>query len=268
MAEQMLFRRGQKLSRAVAWPSFAGRGLVERMRTTAFALLGLTTAMALGLVAFVSHQSWPYLPVGPVPSYQERQGHLDSAIALAPAAAELGLAADVAAPGPASSGGSTAPASNGSRRSGSQGVEPQTDVPEPAPDQPGVEAAPAPSPATAPSLPAQPPAPAPAAAPVSTTPATPVGTPTSSPTPKPPSPPPSPSPTPSPPRAVTGNPGKGHAYGRQKAVTAPNPSAPAPVVSVPTVEPSPAPTAEPSVAATDLSAGPGNGHGHAYGHDK
>lgn len=93
MADQMLPRRGQRLSRRVTRPSFAGRGLIERMRTTAFALLGVTTAMALGVVALVSHQGWPYLPVGPIPRYQAEHGRLDNAIALTPAAVGLGISA-------------------------------------------------------------------------------------------------------------------------------------------------------------------------------
>src|SRR6476469_7116489 len=79
----MLSPRGQLLSRLPARPSFAGRGLFERVRSTAFALLGLTAAMALGLVALMVHQSWPEFPVVPIPDYEAKTGELDMAVALA-----------------------------------------------------------------------------------------------------------------------------------------------------------------------------------------
>ncbi len=66
----MLLRRGQALLRSLK-PSFAGNGLLERMRSTTFALLGITTAMALGLVAFAVHQDWSVLPAAPIPGVPE-----------------------------------------------------------------------------------------------------------------------------------------------------------------------------------------------------
>lgn len=62
----MLSRRGQSLFRA-AKLSFAGTGLLERMRSTTFALLGITAAMGLGLVAVAFQQDWPLLPAAPIP---------------------------------------------------------------------------------------------------------------------------------------------------------------------------------------------------------
>jgi hypothetical protein len=64
----MLSRRGQLASRLKTKPSLAGNGLLERMRSTTFALLGITAAMGLGLVALVSQQGWPYLPALPIPA--------------------------------------------------------------------------------------------------------------------------------------------------------------------------------------------------------
>ncbi|MGC1166451.1 MAG: hypothetical protein WA862_10110 [Solirubrobacterales bacterium] len=260
----MLFRRGQRLSRFAVKPNIAGRGLVERMRTTAFALLGVTTAMALGLVALISQQSWHYLPVGPVPSYQAVHGKLDSAIALGPAAAELGLA-----PGapihPVPQGRVTAVAgSSESRLSGSRRV-PQSAAASPVPAQPDGAIATPPGPGAVPADRAeQPPASPPAGTPSS---------PPTNPSPAPgPAPTPSPAPTTPPAAVASGNPGKGHAYGRQKASAPPKPkpSHPAPAATVPAAEPSPSPSAQaaPSAAAPGLPGGPGNGHGHAYGHDK
>ncbi len=66
MLAQMLLRRGQALLRS-AKPSFAGTGLLERLRSTAVALLGVTAAMALGLVALAVQQDWPLLPAAPIP---------------------------------------------------------------------------------------------------------------------------------------------------------------------------------------------------------
>lgn len=262
MADQMLSWRGQRLSRLVTRPSFAGRGLVERMRTTAFALLGVTTAMALGLVALISQQDWPYLPVGPIPSYQAEHGRLENAIALAPAAVGLGISSRGA---PASrvhaaAGTGVVPPTE-PRLSGSHRVPYQTAAPDPVPQQPA--GVPAPPPGASPTgqppsptgqPPAQPPAPPPVAAPAAPTPTT---------------------PSPSPPPEAAGNPGKGHAYGREKASPAPTPKPPhqapmpMPTATVPAPEPSPPPApAMPSAPATGSSDGPGNGHGHAYGHDK
>jgi hypothetical protein len=49
-------------------PSFAGNGLPERMRSTAFAFLGLTAALGLALVATFAQLSFPVLSPAPAPS--------------------------------------------------------------------------------------------------------------------------------------------------------------------------------------------------------
>jgi hypothetical protein len=262
MADQMLPRRGQRLSRLVTRPSFAGRGLIERIRTTAFALLGVMTAMALGLVALISHQSWPYLPVGPVPSYQSEHGRLDRAIALTPAAIGLGISAgEPPARGAHAGDGPGVTAPNESRLSGSHRVPSHSAGPDPAPGQPGGAGVPSPAPGAAPT--SQPstqlPPPAPVATPVSPPPAAPTPPPT----------------TPSPPPVAAANPGKGHAYGREKASAAskPKPKSPHPAPTSTTTVPAAAPTAPPAPAAPSVPApgssdDPGHGHGHAYGHDK
>jgi hypothetical protein len=253
----MLARRGRWLSRLAARPSFAGRGLAERMRTTAFALLGVTTAMALGLVALISQQGWHYLPVGPIPSYQSAQGRLDNAIAVAPAAIHLGIASRHGlARGASVANGTVGAGSDGSRLSGPHRVVPQPATPDSPSGQAGGGGVPTPAGETVPqaAIPQQPSVPPPAAVPASPAPAAPTATPTT------------PSSGPAPP-AAAGNPGKGHAYGRQKEATVPKPKPPhpAPIVTVPAAEPvAPPPEAEPTVPAT----GPGAGHGHAYGHDK
>ncbi|HET8565438.1 MAG TPA: hypothetical protein VFL77_03090 [Solirubrobacterales bacterium] len=49
-------------------PSFAGNGLPERMRSTAVALLGMTAAAGLALVALFVQPGWPLLEPAPLPS--------------------------------------------------------------------------------------------------------------------------------------------------------------------------------------------------------
>lgn len=58
-------------SRLLAWlrlPSFAGDGLPERMRSTTFALLGLTAAGGLALVAIFAQPGFPLLTPAPLPA--------------------------------------------------------------------------------------------------------------------------------------------------------------------------------------------------------
>jgi hypothetical protein len=90
MQALMLSRRGKLLSRLLAKPSFAGTGLLERMRSTTFALLGITAAMGLGLVAVASQQSWPLLPGAPIPGVPW-SGEVEEAtvVAAAPIASTL-----------------------------------------------------------------------------------------------------------------------------------------------------------------------------------
>src|SRR3954454_22257273 len=57
--------------RVLAWlrlPSFAGDGLPERMRSTTFALLGLTAAGGLALVAIFAQPSFTLLTPTPLPA--------------------------------------------------------------------------------------------------------------------------------------------------------------------------------------------------------
>lgn len=261
MGTQMPPRRGPSPPRRFRRPSFAGRGLMERTRSTGFALLGITAAMGLGLVALVSQQSWPYLPASPIPEYGGERGRLDSAIAVAPPPAGVGMPASH---GPVRKGSldrGTAPAgTNDSRLSRSDQVSVGPDASGPSGHQPSGESTPPPAPAGPGSSPPVPPPP-PSGAPA------------------PPAPPPSPaaanpSAQSDPPAVASGNPGKGNAYGRQKATASRgNPSRPSPHASPTPVTPSatdsdpamPEATPAPAAPSTD---GPGNGHGNAYGHDK
>ncbi len=65
MAVLVFSRRGRPLSRFIANP--AGDGLLARARALSFALLGLMTAVGLGLVVFISNLGWPNILGGPIP---------------------------------------------------------------------------------------------------------------------------------------------------------------------------------------------------------
>jgi hypothetical protein len=260
MVSQMLSRRGQLLSRMPARPSFAGRGLVERMRSTAFALLGVTTAMALGLVALAAQQSWPDFPVTPIPHYEAKVGELDTAVALAASPASATSAGSGVLGGHPPRGDGTADDSRPVALSPPQPAPSEGGVPAPPGAQPGGEGPAGPNPTPSPGPPASaPPASTPASAP----------TPTPGPTSAAPA---TPSPTAAPPPVAPASPGKGHAYGKQKA-TAPKPKPPRPEPTPPVPSPAPPaasapkpkPVPEPSPGPAEA---PGNGHGHAYGHDK
>ncbi|MGE5408284.1 MAG: hypothetical protein ACM3NV_06700, partial [Syntrophothermus sp.] len=60
-------------------PSWAGRRLPERMRTVVFAVLGITVALALGLVALFSQSGWPLRSLGPL---SEPSQGVDAGVAL------------------------------------------------------------------------------------------------------------------------------------------------------------------------------------------
>ena len=69
----------QTESRPSARFSVLGDGLLERARSTLFALLGLTAAVGLGVVALALNQSWPVVPDSPIPSLGERHQAVDEA---------------------------------------------------------------------------------------------------------------------------------------------------------------------------------------------
>jgi hypothetical protein len=56
-----------KLISALRLPSFAGSGLTERMRSTSFALLGLTAAAGLALVAIFAQPGFSLISPAPLP---------------------------------------------------------------------------------------------------------------------------------------------------------------------------------------------------------
>ncbi|HEU4907088.1 MAG TPA: hypothetical protein VFT19_13390 [Solirubrobacterales bacterium] len=58
---------GKPRLRIPARPSVLGSGLLERARSTTFALLGVTAAVGLAIVALALNQSWPVVPGSPIP---------------------------------------------------------------------------------------------------------------------------------------------------------------------------------------------------------
>jgi hypothetical protein len=82
MHDQVLSRIGQALPTLRSRPSMAGTGLLERMRTTTFALLGALAAMGLGLVAIFSQAGLPILSETPIPALIEGHDSVSPAAAL------------------------------------------------------------------------------------------------------------------------------------------------------------------------------------------
>lgn len=68
MPNEVHLKAGQSLSRLVPKMSVAGDGLMARMRTVWFGALGMTTAVGLGLVAFVLNQGLPSIQELPFPN--------------------------------------------------------------------------------------------------------------------------------------------------------------------------------------------------------
>lgn len=271
MVAQMLSRRGQWLSRLAAKPSFAGAGLLERMRSTTFALLGVTAAMGLGLVAIVSQQGWPVLPASPLPVAPTEHAEVHDAIAVrSPFPSSVSrLSPGKRAGKPAADRGAGPAEARASRLSGSRqlAAPPPPSSSGPVADGPSGDGASPPPESAAP-----PPSQAPAAAP------------TPAPAPQPASAPAAPvtasSPSAPQPPAVDApvKQGKGNAYGKYKPgggkggkkpgypePEAPPSSPPPPVVASGESEEH---EIEPSGedAGDDSGAYPGRGHGHGYGH--
>jgi len=74
MVVMVLSRVRQALSSATFGSSLAGNGLLVRLRSSSIGLLGVITAVGLGLVAFIAQLGWPGvfnspLPQGPEPGF-------------------------------------------------------------------------------------------------------------------------------------------------------------------------------------------------------
>jgi len=237
-----------KPERPLRLTSIAGKGLPERMRSTAFAFLGLTAAVGLALVAFFAQLGFPLLTPAPLPSEPVRERAVAEAVALphdpglfAPAGTpERGTAAG----GIHSEGGETA-----GTASGGAGPAP---APAPAttatPEEGGVAAEP-----TGGSTPK--PAPNPASTSEPTPP--PTGEPASEPKAAPP-----PARSSAPPEGAAPAPGNSSsaaaaAHASDRGIEASSKSAATAAVPPPV-----------SSSAPDAETGPGNGNGKALGHSK
>lgn len=67
MDVSVLSKRGQRPGQTTVRPSLLGGGMLERARSTTFALLGVTAAVGLAMVALALNQSWPLVPGSAIP---------------------------------------------------------------------------------------------------------------------------------------------------------------------------------------------------------
>jgi hypothetical protein len=76
---------GQRLRRSTARASILGEGLLERTRSTSLALLGLTAAIGLAMVALALNQGWPLIAGAPIPGIGGGRGAIGDAVVVATA---------------------------------------------------------------------------------------------------------------------------------------------------------------------------------------
>ncbi|HWO84118.1 MAG TPA: hypothetical protein VNM38_10070 [Solirubrobacterales bacterium] len=234
--------------------SLAGDGLPERMRSTAFAFLGLTAAAGLALVAIFAQLSFPLLSPAPLPSEPAADSSVARAVALEPG----GPVSEPPSPAGARPG-EREPQYGGSGGSGAsteQGAEPTAAAPaaptatEPGGGTSGGVPVEAPAPKTAPA-----PAPAPSSEPAPTTASDPPPVPT--PSSRPP-------PVPARPAAPTPPAAPGNSQSSAAAAHASERGVEASSKSTPEATTSGAGTS----GTSSPDASPGNGNGKALGHDK
>lgn len=95
------FKPGHRWLRSPKKPSLLGGGLLERARSTTLALLGMTAAVGLAMVALALNQSWPLVAGSPIPGAPSQQEAVGEATVAAQANANtpgLGLADAAVAP--------------------------------------------------------------------------------------------------------------------------------------------------------------------------
>jgi len=243
-----------RLPKAPRLPSVAGNGLPERMRTTAFAFLGLTAAAGLALVAIFAQLSFHVLTPAPLPDEPVSGGAVAEAVPLHRVAVRVPTVTGREAP--AATGDEI---DRGGAADGGHGGTAPSEVPAaaaPAPSEGGVD--PGSADASTPK-PASTSAPAPDAA-TQESPAQSSG-PAPSPTPKPAPIPARPaSPTPPAPTAP------GNSQSSAAAAHASDRGIEASSKSTASVEPQPPVTG--SSSPSPEAAGPGNGNGKALGQTK
>ena len=244
-----------RLPKAPRLRSVAGNGLPERMRTTAFAFLGLTAAAGLALVAIFAQLSFHVLTPAPLPDEPANGGAVAEAVSLHQVTVRV----------PAVTQRRVAPAAVGDERggrgaTGGHGGSDASEIPAPAAPAPG-EGGLAPESANESTpIPASTSAPAPSSA-------SPQEGPTSTSEPAP-SPAPKPAPIPARPASPTPPtpPAPGNSQSGAAATHASDRGVEASSKSTASVEPPP-PVASSSSPATEDTA-PGNGNGKALGHAK
>jgi hypothetical protein len=175
MQLQMDTSRGHSSRRSLALSSVIGRGMPERIRNVGFAILGLTAAAGLALVAVFAQMSFPVLSPAPLPDVPSKSSSVSKAVSLKGSSAKLGLAeargvrvaADPAAARNEASGGapargetrvagpadpvSSAVSGNSAGSSEPGGASPPAAEPAPAPAPEAPAAAPVETPVSAPS---------------------------------------------------------------------------------------------------------------------
>jgi hypothetical protein len=67
------YKRQQRRLRSAPRASVLGEGLLERARSTSLALLGLTAAVGLAMVALALNQGWPLIAGAPIPGFGGKQ---------------------------------------------------------------------------------------------------------------------------------------------------------------------------------------------------
>jgi hypothetical protein len=252
-------------------PSFAGNGLPERMRSTAFAFLGLTAALGLALVAIFAQLSFPVLSPAPPPAGPAREGAVSNSLALGQgsgiAALQPALLGGTAPSGRAGSGANGTAATPGGRGNGRVGhvgspvpVEGASEAVEP--NDPGapVETSPPPAPVAPSGEEAASVEPAPAPAPVP---------PSTPPDPKPVTSNPKPKPDEEPPAPAESEPKPGKHHGGKSAGGGPPPEeTPVKEPKPPKAEVPPTPTPPPAPEAPAEKGNGSKGKGKALGHYK
>jgi hypothetical protein len=83
----VLFKPEHRWLRSPKRPSVLGGGLLERARSTTLALLGVTTAVGLAMVALALNQSWPHIADSPLPVAPPRHEAIGKAAVAAQAIA-------------------------------------------------------------------------------------------------------------------------------------------------------------------------------------
>jgi hypothetical protein len=252
-------------------PSFAGSGLPERMRSTAFAFLGLTAALGLALVAIFAQLSFPVLSPAPPPAGPAREGAVSSSLALGRGSviaalqpALLGGSAPSGRGGGGPGGTAAVPGANGGGRVGHVGspvpVEGASDAVEPndpgAPVETSPPATPAPAASSGEETASAEPAPAPAP-------------PAKSPDPKPVTSTPKPKLDEEPPAPAEPESKPGKHHGGRPEGSAPSPAeTPVKEPKPPKAEVPPTPTPPPAPEAPAEKGNGSKGKGKALGHYK